>query len=68
MKSKLKKYIISELNKSEKHANKLFEYLKEVEKNEKYDLKLQKAIYYICEIDEIISSIIISLEGLDEQL
>lgn len=54
-------YYLNQLQKADNKSNKLFEYLQSLE-TENYDKKLQININRICEIDEILSQIIICLE------
>ena len=66
MNNKIKKYILEELNKSDKYSYKVFKYLKELEER-KDDLKLQKAIWNLCEATEFVSNVIVSLEVLENE-
>lgn len=54
-------YYLNQLKKADNKSNKIFEYLQSLE-TEKYDKKLQININRICDIDEILSQIIICLE------
>lgn len=54
-------YYLNQLKKADKKSNKIFKYLQSLE-TEKYDKKLQININRICDIDEILSQIIICLE------
>lgn len=54
-------YYLNQLKKADNKANKIFEYLQNLQ-NENYDEKLQININRICDIDEILSQIIICLE------
>ena len=54
-------YYLNQLKKADNKSNKVFEYLQSLE-TENYDKKLQININRICEIDEILSQIIICLE------
>ena len=55
------KYYLNQLRKADKKSNKIFKYLQSLE-TENYDEKLQININRICDIDEILSQIIICLE------
>lgn len=55
------RYYLNQLKKADNKSNELFEYLQSLE-NENYDKKLQVNINRICDIDEILSQIIICLE------
>lgn len=54
-------YYLNQLKKADNKTNKVFEYLKNLQ-NKNYDKKLQININRICDIDEILSQIIICLE------
>lgn len=54
-------YYLNQLKKADNKSNKVFEYLQSLE-TEKYDKKLQININRICDIDEILSQIIICLK------
>lgn len=54
-------YYLNQLKRADNKSNKVFEYLKNLE-TENYDKKLQININRICDIDEILSQIIICLE------
>ena len=54
-------YYLNQLKKADNKSNKVFEYLQSLE-TEYYDKKLQTNINRICDIDEILSQIIICLE------
>lgn len=54
-------YYLSQLKKANNKLDKLFEYLKSLE-GKNYDEKLQININRICDIDEILSQIIICIE------
>lgn len=54
-------YYLNQLKKADNKTNKVFEYLQNLQ-NENYDKKLQININRICDIDEILSQIIICLE------
>lgn len=54
-------YYLNQLKKANNKSNKVFEYLKSLE-TENYDKKLQININRICDIDEILSQIVICLE------
>ncbi len=54
-------YYLNQLKRADNKSNKVFKYLKNLE-NENYDKKLQVNINRICDIDEILSQIIICLE------
>lgn len=54
-------YYLNQLKKADNKTNKVFEYLQNLQ-NENYDKKLQININRICDIDEILSQIIIFLE------
>ena len=54
-------YYLNQLKKADNKSNKLFEYLKKLE-TENYDKELQININRICDIDEILSQIIICVE------
>lgn len=55
------KYYLNLLKKADNKSNKIFEYLQSLE-NEPYNKKLQININRICDIDEILSQLIICLE------
>lgn len=54
-------YYLNQLKKADNKSNKVFEYLQSLE-SKSYDKKLQININRICDIDEILSQIIICLE------
>ena len=54
-------YYLNQLKKADNKVNKVFEYLQNLQ-NENYDKKLQININRICDIDEILSQLIICLE------
>ena len=66
MNNKIKKYILEELEKSEKYIYKVFIYLKELESINQKDLRLQKEIWNLCEAGELISTSAIELEYLED--
>lgn len=55
------KYYLNLLKKADNKSNEIFEYLQSLE-NETYNKKLQTNINRICDIDEILSQLIICLE------
>jgi hypothetical protein len=65
--NKIKKYIIESLNASEEYIYKVFTYLKELEEKNPDDKKLQAEIWNLCEADELVSNVIVSLECLDDK-
>lgn len=54
-------YYLNQLKKADYKSNKIFKYLQSLE-TESYDKNLQININRICDIDEILSQIIICLE------
>lgn len=54
-------YYLNQLKKADNKSNKIFKYLQSLE-TENYDKNLQININRICDIDEILSQLIISLE------
>lgn len=54
-------YYLNQLKKADNKSHKIFEYLQNLE-TEHHDKKLQININRICDIDEILSQIIICLE------
>ena len=54
-------YYLNQLKKADNKSNKIFDYLQSLE-TETYNKKLQININRICDIDEILSQLIISLE------
>lgn len=55
------KYYLNLLKKADNKSNKIFEYLQSLE-NETHNKELQININRVCDIDEILSQIIICLE------
>ena len=59
-------HLIEHLDEAEEFTNKVFIYLKELEKQNPKDLRLQKEIWNLCEAGELVSTTIIELECLDD--
>ena len=64
--NKIKKYIIESLNESEEYIYKVFIYLKKLEEKNPKDKVLQAEIWNLCEADELISNVIVTLECLED--
>ena len=65
--SKLKNYLIKQLDEAEEYTTKVFLYLKELELDNPKDLRLQEEIWNLCEAGEIVSNTVVELECLDDQ-
>jgi hypothetical protein len=61
MNKKFKKIITKNLNNSNEMIMKIFKYLKGLETTLN-DKKIQKIIYYVCEIEELNNEILITME------